>query len=198
MSFINLEAVLMISFFLMPGFIIQSLIEVISPVNQETYDNKYLVYFGHTIFFYAFYSVMSPDFLKRVVEGTFQITMKSLLAILIASIIWGIVAGVIVQKRYLYKLLGLLKIRTIDPTPTAWEKCFYRNRVYWLMVQLANGEIIYGKFASNSAASSTSTNQDLFLETVYDLDSEGVLQEKSNNHGVWINANQITLIGVLR
>lgn len=60
-----------------------------------------------------------------------------------------------------------------NPHPRAWDFRFHSRKKLYVLVWLTDGTRIGGLFGNHSSASSFPSPEDLFLEKVYRLDSEG-------------------------
>jgi hypothetical protein len=77
--------------------------------------------------------------------------------------------GKIHQDRVFPRLVKrLFKLRTVDPTETAWDYLFSKCESARLLITLKDGEEISGWFAEKSFASSRFGDRDIYIQHLYD------------------------------
>ncbi len=82
--------------------------------------------------------------------------------------------------------------------PTAWDYWFSKSESSWVIVTLTNEDKIYGKYGPKSYASSYADGHDLYLESVYIIetakDTNLNWDEISGDKGVLILGDTIKCI----
>jgi len=188
----SFDSVLYTLNYVIPGYIILKIIEMIVPSSKKTETEIVVQAIGYSILnnsIWSFvFSLLEISFSKNIV----------LLELLqsIALILTGIVTGVCIaikKKNIIGWILRLIKIDTTNPIPTAWDYIFSKHESYWLEVGVSNGKMIRGLFYSDSFASSENGEKDLYLEELYEKKENG-WEKVEQTKGVWINHNEIRYI----
>ena len=76
----------------------------------------------------------------------------------------------IIESKYFAKYI-------VNPVLKPWDYVFGKREVYWVVVNLKNGIKIGGMYNENSFSSSYPSNEQIYLEQVWKLDSDGVFLE---------------------
>lgn len=194
MTIENLNVVFYTCIFLVPGYIIKSILSKIIPTQKQN-DQKYF-------FSCLLYSMVNA----AVFSGFYQLinTFKSsadleywILHVVISvlgAVCIGFVLAYLHRKDVLNKILPRDELNTFSSIPSAWDYCFSKQESHYVIVTLNDGSIIYGLYSVNSFSSSESDERDLFVEKVYkrSLCGKWILDEKCN--GILISKNAIRTI----
>lgn len=86
-----------------------------------------------------------------------------------------------------------------DPTPNAWDAAFKdRNQRWWVRIRLPGGLWVGGMFSENSYASSWPQSRDIFIETAYSIDENGVFgDEVTAEGGIWVRCDEALTVDFL-
>lgn len=126
---------------------------------------KYIGYsvFNLTVWIWLFYLVK-----VNVDNFTVGYWVLLVLCLLLASLISGVVIGLIRKFELLRKMFARFNINIMHPVPTAWDYKFSKIQVEkWVIITLENDKHIYGKFGYAPLASSEKDERDIFLEEIY-------------------------------
>lgn len=202
-------AVLLVIFFLIPGFLWKRTAEVLSRYAKPR-KTELLEYVTLSCFNYLFASpiicallVKWPAGLELGKLGTLRTHIPYvgwwLLLIFLLPVAAGIATACLARMRVLRTFLSRFGLSVIHPAPTAWDYAFARNESYWARIQLTDGGYMEGVFDSSSLASSVPGERDVFLEAAYEWD-ESARQyiAVEGNQGVWVNAASIQTITFMR
>jgi hypothetical protein len=196
----NLEAVLIVIVFIIPGVISQRVLgAAISRQQRETQDVLLEAVLFSCVNFAAFgwLLIVVPDLSTEWAtrHRTFVISAW-VLFLLVAPVIWGWIFALAIERDWLTGLYGWFGLRYRDPTPRAWDYYFGQRRQAWVRVRLVDGSVIAGYMGPRSFASSFPSPEDLYLETVYPVDEDGRLGRDPlpESGGVWIQGSQIKAI----
>ncbi len=88
------------------------------------------------------------------------------LIIVIAPMCWPILYLKVLTKTS-------LRHRVVHPVNSAWDWCFSRREAAWVIVHLKDGRRIGGVFDVNSFVSSGVGSEQIYIEEVWNLSSEG-------------------------
>ena len=180
--------------FLLPGFIINSIVESLVPP-RKFYETKYF-------FSCLFYSVVNCAVLswayiliinsKQKAEWTHWLLLLS--TTIIGAIIIGLCIGLLKQNEVIEHLCRKCNFKKIHPIPTAWDYYFSKSEPSWVIVNLKSGKTVYGLYSYNSFASSQYDDRDIYIEKVYQVTSEMAWEEDERSKGILISKEDIESI----
>lgn len=181
--------------FLLPGFIIKTIIDTLvhpPKYNEAQYFLSYLLY---SIVNCALYSWMYVLLLKNIEIHSVCFLILLILITIIGSVLLGMFIGIIKQKEIVDKILSKLDINKIHSIPTAWDYFFAKQEAVWIIITLKNGNIIYGDYSSDSFASSDPEERDLYIERTYNYIQEGEpWVEDTESRGILVSKDEIATI----
>ena len=190
MMYDSLAAVLYTALFLLPGYVIISIVNAFNPqarFNESKYFLKCLLYSFVNLGVWGWaYSIV----LNKTVPKTSLQWLLLASVTLMGSALLGFIIGLIKQKMHLSRLLNYFGILTIHPTQSAWDYLFSKQESCYVIVTMEDDRIIRGWFSSNSFASSDPDNHDLYIEQCY---GEGWMED-SQSKGIYIPGDQIKYI----
>lgn len=181
--------------FLLPGYIVEEIIKSIMPKKQYSEGINFLRYMAYSIVNLALWSWIYFIINKYTLPTSIIYWILLILVTVITSIITGLALGLVRKKEIIRKAFSKCGVQIEHPIPTAWDYKFSKTQeTRWVIVRLANNEIIYGKYSCKSLASSDERYRDLYLEEVYvpNIDKEWKISDRSD--GIWISANEIKSI----
>ena len=84
------------------------------------------------------------------------------------------------------------------PTQKPWDFVFSQRKRYWVKITLKNGTQLGGKYAQNSFASSSPSDEQIYLEESWILNENGGFERKKNQTaGVIILSSEISFIELM-
>lgn len=190
----NFNVVFYTGIFLLPGYIIKSILDCIIPPRRHNDATFYLFCFFFSVLNCAVWSWAYVLVLTKISAQSIWHWILLLLITLIGSAIFGTVIGYILQKGWIMNFLSKLELKPIHPCPTAWDFCFSKQQSCWVIVTLMSGEMISGRYATKSFASSDIDKRDLYLEDVYTINEQSVWHHIDGNEGVLILGKSIKCI----
>ncbi len=83
-----------------------------------------------------------------------------------------------------------------DPYPTPWDSFFARGEACWVVIHLKSGRKIGGIYSGRSRASAYPTEQQVYLEEVWEVDqkTQRFLRKKNRTAGLIISRSEMTHI----
>jgi hypothetical protein len=192
---IDIKSIVYILVFLVPGFIIESIIRFAKP--QIKRDNtftllymivlstiNYLLSIWYLQFLYTYY-----------IQGQYnKIILPCLSIILIEPIFIGLIC-ILLEGPIDSLLKKIFGTRANANIPSAWDYKFTRLKVgRYVAVKLKNNDIVYGLYNKSSFASTADAKCDLYLQQQFDIDPNGQLHIIDNTDGVYISGDQIVSI----
>lgn len=117
--------------------------------------------------------------------------------LLIAPLVVGIAASWLIQLSWVDRQLGRIGMDYVRRTPSAWSYAMKLGS-RWVRVYLKDGTMIGGIYGGNSFADDED-QQDIYLEQVYNLTSDGDFKDPiENNAGIWISHDAISYVVFFR
>lgn len=197
MTISSIEVVLYTAMFVLPGFIMNKIIDTLNPPRKVSESSFFLSCLGYSLINTAIWS-WAYVLLYPISENENRANFYwiALLAVTVAgAIICSTVIGLIKQHRLIYRIAQNLKITVIDPTPTAWDFRLFTPSGSFVLVTLTDGKEVQGWFGGNSFASSDPQERDIFIEKVFlkSNDSETWVDNPEND-GIYISKDMIKYI----
>ena len=194
MTIDSLEVVFYTCAFLLPGFIIKSVLDTLVPPAKHN-DSKY--FFSCLLYSIVNCAIWSWAYflLNKISDNHPIIYWISLLATtVVGATLLAFVVGVIKQKgaiEWVFKKMGINKTH---PAPTAWDYYFAKQEESWVVVTLKSGKTIYGKFSEHSFSSSDAEERDLYIEKTYGINDDMTWEEDEKSKGILIAKEEIETI----
>lgn len=110
--------------------------------------------------------------------------------IFVVPAIIGLLLGLNIRKGWLKGLVNKCGFSTIHPVNCAWDWRFGQCEECWVIAVLKDGTKWHGYMGADSFMSSDSSERDLFIEKVYQCDSEGKPWTPRSS-SVWIAHGEI-------
>lgn len=196
MTIESLDVVFYTALFILPGFIMNSIIDATNPPPKRTDGILFLKFFSLSIINCACCSWIYVAILARIHNEV--VSWLLLLAVtVLGSIVIALIIAIIKQKNWLYIALEKLKLKVIYPTESAWDYYFSQEKESFVIVTLTDDTKIKGRYSSQSFSSSDRENRDLFLEKIYYKEGDKEWIEEKENIGCYIAKDQIKFIEFL-
>lgn len=197
MTIDSIEVVFYTCVFLLPGFIIKSIMDTLVPPPRHN-DAKYffscLFYsiVNCAVWSWAYISINTLSENHPIIYWLLILTITVLGSSLVAILI-----SVIKQKGIIEWIFSRIKISKIHPVPTAWDYFFSKQQASWIIVTLKSGKSIYGIFSTRSYASSDPEERDIYIEKTYVLKDDMTWEEDEKSNGILISKDEIETIEFL-
>ena len=143
MTIDSLEVVFYTCVFLLPGFIIKSVIDTLVPPIKHN-DSKY--FFSCLLYSIVNCAIWSWMYLllNRISYNRPIIYWISLLVVTVVdATLVAFIIGVAKQKGIIEWVFKKIGINKIHPAPTAWDYYFSKQEESWIVVTLKSGKTIY-------------------------------------------------------
>ncbi|XWW51853.1 DUF6338 family protein [Planococcus sp. 11815] len=186
--------------FVVPGFIIDSVIRRFIPVKNSAIESSYLRFLLFSCYHYGVYAIpIYYLFINDFYESHPLLTISLFLFIMFGSpLMVGSLLVFIRSKRYHETFFEKIKVKPIKSIPIAWDYFFNKTESTFVIIYFKDGTIINGKFGSSSYASSLPSERDLYLESICEVDDEGNWEIKRGSNGVLIKSEEIKAIEFLK
>lgn len=197
MTIDSFEVVFYTCIFLLPGFIIKSIMDTLVPPIRHNDTKYFLSCLLYSIVNCAVWSWVYLLLNKISEEHPIMYWFLLLTITVIGSTLLAVFIGTIKQKGLIELLFSKMRINKIHPVPTAWDYYFSKQEESWIIVTLKNGKTIYGKFANQSFAASDPEDRDLYIEKTYSINNDMTWQEDEKSKGILVSKNEIETIEFL-
>lgn len=180
--------------FIVPGFILQSILSVFVPRKSVPTQISFIRFLTLSCFNYAFCSWLIYLIFQSEVFLTHPIRTALAWAyiILLSPILLGLISGYFSQKEFIRKIFFSIGLNPIHVIPTAWDYKFSNiKEAVWLLVTLKDGSTVAGLFGAKSFASSETDERDLYIQDVFRIPDKGQWERVTNNAGIWVKGDQI-------
>lgn len=183
--------------FLIPGFITTSILKRVIPVKNKEYKTQI---FENFIYSFLNMFLWSMLIYKIVIEFDWWkehyvwLWVTTLLIIFLSPIGMALVIILLKDKDISRRFCEYFELSFVDTDPSAWDYKFKNIKSEWVLLTLSDGKNIAGYIGENSFMSSNIEERDLYIDEVYDLNSDGEWQRRNRTDGVWIKADEIKSI----
>lgn len=194
MTIDSFEVVFYTCIFLLPGFIIKSVIDTLVPPTKNN-DTKY--FFSCLLYSIVNCAIWSWVYLllNKISDNHPIIYWILLLATtVVGATLLAFVVGVIKQTDLIEWLFKKMGVNKIHPVPTAWDYFFSKQKESWVIVTLKSGKTIYGKYSEQSFSSSDNEERDLYIEKTYTVKDNMTWEEDEKSKGILITKEEIETI----
>lgn len=194
----SFEVVYYTSIFILPGFLIKSIINSMTPKVKTSDSIYFLSCLSYSIVNCAIWSWMYNILYQNRDILTFWYWIFVVLSTLIGATLLAIILGYIKQKELISRLVNRTKVNYIHPVPTAWDYYFSKQKSAWVIVTLMDGSKVYGHFDNQSFASSDREERDIYIQEVYGIDEKYNWIKNGQSDGIMISKNNIKTIEFIK
>lgn len=197
MTIDSLDVVFYTCIFLLPGFVIKSVLDALTPPvrhNETKYFFSCLLYsiVNCAIWSWAYILIAPMATNKSAVYWLLLLSITIVGAAILAFLI-----GFIRQKEMVEWLFSKINVHKVHPIPTAWDYFFSKQEKSWIIVTLKSGKTVYGKYSTESFASSDCEERDLYIEKNYSISEDMSWIEDEKSKGILISKDEIETIEFL-
>lgn len=197
MTLDSLNAVFYTLAFVVPGFVMHSVLSLSAPRRDEGAHLSFIRFFTLSCLNYAVWSWL----IYLTFNSTFFTQHPSRAAVawgvvvFISPVVLGLLGAQLRQREVLRRLLQKCGFRPIHAIPTGWDYVFQKaDDPAWVLVTLKDGSQVAGLFGTRSFASSEPAERDLYLESIFKIPDSGPWQVVQRSAGILIRADQISHI----
>lgn len=188
----SFDIVFYTAIFVLPGFVINSIIGFINPPKKHNDGIFLLKCIGYSLVSCAAWCWLYLIVIRSNIHPVGRWLLLFIISLIGSSFI-GFAIAIIKQHQIIDRMLWKIKIRTIHTTPTAWDYLFSKQESGFVIVTLIDDQKLYGWYSSQSFTSSDPDERDIFIEKGYRIDGEKwTLDEQSQ--GFYIAKDQIKVI----
>ncbi|MDE0069106.1 MAG: DUF6338 family protein [Caldilineaceae bacterium] len=175
--------------YFVPGFIALSVrSQFMTGITHTQNSERFLTY--------ATISVIYDSLIFRFVNPAWitNSTLIFLSVFIVGPAAIGVLLGINIQKNLIRGFLSRFGVFTTHALPTAWDWKFGSSvKEQWVLITLRSGVTFGGLYGSDSFASSSPGERDLYIQWIYDIDEEGKWSSPGKK-GVLVAANEISTI----
>lgn len=198
MTIDSFDVVFYTAIFVLPGFIINSIIDSMNPPKKHN-DGIYLLKcIALSIINCAIWSWLYKVVLECKKIPTIWHWILLILISLVGAAILGVLISIFKQLKIFDRIFSKLKISTIHSTPTAWDYYFSKQKECFIIITLIDDSKLYGWYSSNSFTSSDPDERDIFVEIGYHLSDNGEWCIDDQSNGFYVPKDQIKYIEMKR
>lgn len=192
----SVNAVLIAIAFLMPGFILSSVLGMFFRRRSRSATEATLQYLTFSCFNHGVWSWLIVIMLHDNWLNTRPVAAGGLVfLILFASpICLGLAGAWLARRERVRALLSAVGFRVQRFIPTAWDFKFEQEQLSWVVVRLRDGSQVYGFLGTESFAGDEPAERDLYLEAVFTPSEHGHWQPAPSTRGILIKAGEIAAI----
>lgn len=192
----TVSAVLIAIAFLMPGFILSSVLGMFFRRRSRSATEATLQYltfscFNHGIWSWLIVIMFHKDWLNERPVATGGLVF---LILFVSPIGLGLAGAWLTRRERVRALLSAVGFRVQRFIPTAWDFKFEQEQLAWVVVRLRDGSNVYGFLGTESFAGDEPNERDLYLEAVFIPSERGHWQPAPNTGGILIKAGEIAAI----
>ena len=194
MTIDSFDIVFYTAIFVLPGFIINSIIDTMNPPKKHN-DGIYLLKcIGLSLVSCGVWCWLYKIILECNKLSTLWHWILLSLTSVVGSALLGFVIALIKQSQCISWILSKLKINIMHATPTAWDYLFFNQGPAFIIVTLIDDTKLYGWYSSKSFTSSDQDERDIFVEIGYKLSKDGKWEEDTQSGGFYVPKDQIKYI----
>lgn len=194
----SFDIVFYTAIFVLPGFVVCSIIDSINPPKKHSEATFLLRYIGFSLVNCAAWCWLY----KIVIECSNISSLYRWLLLfaisLVGSVLVGLLIAIFKQHQVIDRILNKLKIKTIHTIPTAWDYYFSKQLEGFIIITLIDDTKLYGWYGSNSFTSSDPDERDIYVEYGYQIDEDGKWILDKQSEGFYIPKDQIKYIELKR
>ena len=194
MTIDSFDIVFYTAIFVLPGFIINSIIDAMNPPKKHN-DGIYLLKcIGLSLVSCGVWCWLYKIILECDRLSTLWHWILLVLTSVVGSALLGFVIALIKQSQCISWILSKLKINIMHATPTAWDYLFFNQGPTFIIVTLIDDTKLYGWYSSKSFTSSDQDERDIFVEIGYKLSKDGKWEKDTQSGGFYVPKDQIKYI----
>jgi len=176
--------------FVVPGFIAIKCYQLFFPGTHRSASEQLVDAIAYSVINYALWFIPAPFVQKELSVGNggmfhfFYHVAVVFVSPIILVWIWKCI-----------RTSQLVQRSAPHPVEKPWDFVFRKREAYWLKIFLKNGEVLAGRYGSNSFASSAPSDEQLYLEEVWILGEKGQFERvKDRSAGAIISSSEISYV----
>ena len=189
----ELDKLILFFIFVIPGFISIKIYDLIEPSTKIDSSKVVIDAIAYSSINYALLLVPILMVERNHIDQTHPnwYGVFYLFVLFIAPVAWALIWKYLRTSNFLQKHIP-------HPTSKPWDYVFSQRQPYWIKVTLTNGTKVGGKFAGKSFASSTPSEEQIYLEETWILNDQGGFEKvKNRSAGIIIMSKEISYLELI-
>lgn len=196
MTLDSFNAVLLAIAFLVPGFILSSMLAVTFRRRSRAASDLMLQYLTFSCLNHGFWSwlivlMIQKDWLHQYAVAS---ALLVFIILFVSPIALGLAAGRLGRTERVQRVLSAVGFMAHRFIPTSWDYRFEQEKPSWVVVRLKDGSSVCGFFGNRSFAGDEPDERDLFIEAVFRPVGGGGWKPEPDTDGILIKASEIASI----
>lgn len=176
--------------FFLPGFISTKVYDLLISTDRRDFSKSLFEVIGFSTINFALLSWLI--YLNIIKAYWVSYPILFILSVIVIFFAFPTVLPIIylktIQTKYFSKFI-------VNPIQKPWDFIFSKRQAFWVIINLKNGVKIGGVYDENSFSSSYPSKEQIYLEQVWKLDSNGVFLEPiERSKGIIILGDDISSI----
>lgn len=196
MSFDSGNAVVYAILFLVPGFIMSSVLGMMFRRRSRSASEQTLQYLTFSCVNLGLWSWL----IVLMIQGDWLDWHPVIASVLVFVIVFvspvalGLLTLSLAQNVVVRRLLSAFGFKVARFIPTAWDYKFQKGEPEWVIVRLKDGSSVYGLWAGMSFAGDDPKERDIFIEAVFQPDNGNPWKPVVDTRGILIKSSEIGTI----
>ena len=175
-----------------PGYVILFMVSRFT-TGRPSFASSLAVSSAYYVIVWAFLDLGSAVHVAERIRD-FDVDWQIAMIVLGAPAAIGVLAGLAVQKEWIYKLLRFIKLEPVHGIPSAWDWKFMRANRQWITVHLKDGTVILAEYDKDCFVSTDPNERDLYLSNVHEWGDDGRPVKDERVEGLLLKADSINRI----
>jgi len=195
-ALLNLQVLPIFLFLVAPGVVATTVYSYIIPSERRKLADYLVEVVTFSMLYLAlFFWLVALLYNAYLQSNIFLLILLTLLTAFILPAFLGWFASYLLQTHWLRRFAKF----SVHPMPTAWDYIFSRGKPYWIIFHLKTGERVGGYYGGKSFASSYPDTQEIYIEELWRLDGNGILDEEvTSTEGGFIKVEDCKFIEFLK
>ena len=176
--------------FFIPGFISLKIYDLLVPGERRDFSKSAFDAIAYSALNFAVFLplilLIQPELFSARQKN--WLIVPAYLVLLVCPAIWPFLLIKLASTKLFLRYF-------VHPTPRAWDYLFGRREQFWIIVHLKDLRRIGGRFGTQSFASSSPAEPEIYLEEAWKLDDNGAfLAPVERSRGILIMADEIVAV----
>ena len=165
----SFDAIYYTSIFIIPGFVMTKIINACNPSTKMDFGEAFIQWLLLSLFNFCCCRGMTMWLYSHRELFNDWYWVVFLLSVLFIATLVAILIAKIKQGQVIRKILSWFHVYIKHSIPTSWDNVFSKPDTQFITVTLTNGEQISGIFSTESFASESPNDKDIFIEQMYNI-----------------------------
>lgn len=194
MTIDSLEVVFLTTIFILPGFIVNSIVDKTNPPKKYSESIYFLKCLAYSVVNCACWSWLYIIAFRELSKHIYILFLLLVAITIIGATFIAIAISMLKYKDVVGKILRRVKLNPTHSIPSAWDYFFSQLEPSFVVITMIDGNILRGWYSGESFSSSDYEERDIYVENGYKLDDEGNWIFDEESKGFYIPKDQIRCI----